>query len=60
MRATGGTCFGDSGGPVFDSTTSNVVVAVNSWVRSSTCSGQSGGYRLDQTDDLNFVGSYLD
>jgi Trypsin len=58
-RATGGTCFGDSGGPVFDSTSSNVVVAVNSWVRSSTCSGQAGGYRLDQPDDLSFVGSYL-
>jgi Trypsin len=60
-RATGGTCFGDSGGPVFESTSSNVVVAVNSWVHNAnTCAGSSGGYRLDQPDDLQFVGSYLE
>ena len=29
--ATGGTCFGDSGGPTFDNTSSNVVVAVTSF-----------------------------
>jgi hypothetical protein len=57
-RASGGTCFGDSGGPVFDNTNSNLVVAVNSWVRSGTCSGQSGGYRLDQPDDLAFLATY--
>jgi hypothetical protein len=57
-RATGGTCFGDSGGPVFDNTNSNLVVAVNSWVLTQTCSGQSGGYRLDQPDDLAFLATY--
>jgi hypothetical protein len=43
---------------VFDNTNSNLVVAVNSWVRSGTCSGQSGGYRLDQPDDLAFLATY--
>ena len=57
-RATGGTCFGDSGGPVFDNTSSNLVVAVNSWVRSTTCSGQAGGYRLDRPDDLAFLATF--
>jgi hypothetical protein len=51
----GGTCFGDSGGPTFDSTDSNLVVAVTSFGFSSTCSGVGGAYRLDQPDDLAFL-----
>jgi hypothetical protein len=54
----GGTCFGDSGGPTFDSTTSNLVVAVTSFGFSSTCSGVGGAYRLDQPDDLRFLRSF--
>jgi hypothetical protein len=42
----GGTCFGDSGGPTFDDTNSNLVVAVTSFGFSSTCSGVGGAYRL--------------
>lgn len=53
----GGTCFGDSGGPVFVAGT-NVITAVNSFVMSSTCSGSSGGYRLDQPDDLAFLAGF--
>ncbi|MFL5926057.1 MAG: trypsin-like serine protease, partial [Gaiellaceae bacterium] len=45
--ATGGTCFGDSGGPTFDNTTSNLVVAVTSWGQSPNCGGKGGVYRLD-------------
>jgi hypothetical protein len=54
----GGTCFGDSGGPTFDDTNSNLVVAVTSFGFSETCSGVGGVYRLDQPDDLAFLASF--
>jgi hypothetical protein len=54
----GGTCFGDSGGPTFDNTSSNLVVAVTSFGFSSTCSGVGGAYRLDQPDDLAFLATF--
>lgn len=57
-HATGGTCFGDSGGPIFDNTDSNVVVAVTSFGFSLTCSGVGGGYRIDQPDDLAFLATF--
>jgi len=54
---TGGTCFGDSGGPIFvDDTTT--LVAVVSFGTSTTCSGTSGAYRLDQADDLAFLATF--
>jgi hypothetical protein len=56
--ATGGTCFGDSGGPTFDNTTSNLIVAVTSWGQSPNCGGKSGVYRLDQSDDLAFLAGF--
>jgi len=56
--ATGGTCFGDSGGPNFlgDTTT---IVAVTSFGVNPNCVGNGGGYRIDQPDDLAFIGSFL-
>ncbi|MGH2462478.1 MAG: hypothetical protein ACRDFZ_02485 [Candidatus Limnocylindria bacterium] len=57
-HAAGGTCFGDSGGPIFDNTDSNVVVAVTSFGFSLTCSGVGGGYRIDQPDDLAFLATF--
>jgi hypothetical protein len=56
---TGGTCFGDSGGPTFDITTpeveeQNLFVAVTSFGFSSTCTA-GGSYRLDQPDDIAFL-----
>lgn len=56
---TGGTCFGDSGGPIFMGTNSHVVGAVTSYGKNAVCAGQGGGYRIDQTDDLEFIGSFL-
>jgi len=56
--ATGGTCFGDSGGPTFDNTSSNVVVAVTSWGISPNCTGIGGVYRVDQPDDQSFLASF--
>lgn len=50
----GGTCYGDSGGPVFDKGT-NVIVAVTSFGMSPNCTGMGGGYRVDQPDDLAWL-----
>lgn len=55
---TGGTCFGDSGGPTFDNTSSNLVVAVTSFGLGPNCTGVGGAYRLDQPDDLAFLATY--
>lgn len=54
----GGTCFGDSGGPVFESD-SNLVVAVTSFGISFNCAEPGGYYRIDQPDDLEFISSFL-
>lgn len=57
--STGGTCSGDSGGPNFIGS-SNVIAGVTSFGLNSTCAGTGGVYRVDRTDDLewltNFVG----
>jgi hypothetical protein len=55
---TGGTCFGDSGGPNFLRDT-RVIAGVNSFVKNNTCGGQSGVYRIDQPDDLPWIMSFL-
>jgi hypothetical protein len=54
---TGGTCFGDSGGPIFVAGTTTIV-AVTSYVKTVTCSGTTGGYRIDQPDDLAFLATF--
>jgi hypothetical protein len=51
---TGGTCFGDSGGPYFIGD-SNVVAGVTSFGVNSTCAGTAGVYRIDQADDLDWL-----
>lgn len=58
-KTTGGTCFGDSGGPTFDISTpdieaDHVIVAVTSFGFTSTCTA-GGSYRIDQPDDLAFL-----
>jgi hypothetical protein len=55
----GGTCFGDSGGPIFREGTLEIV-AVTSFGINLNCAGTSGGYRIDQEDDLEFVSSFLE
>jgi Trypsin len=52
--ATGGTCFGDSGGPNFIGD-SNVVGGVTSYGLNVNCAGTGGVYRVDRADDLNFL-----
>jgi hypothetical protein len=56
--STGGTCFGDSGGPTFDTTNSLLLVAVTSFGYSPNCTGVGGAYRLDQPDDLEFLADF--
>lgn len=59
---TGGTCFGDSGGPNFIGD-SNVVGGVTSFGVNGNCAGTGGVYRVDRADDLNWLysafGDYL-
>ena len=52
----GGTCSGDSGGPVFyGPTTSNVIVAVTSFGMNEWCKGTDFSYRTDRTEVLNWI-----
>jgi hypothetical protein len=55
--STGGTCFGDSGGPNFIGT-SNVIGGVTSFGLNGTCGGTGGVYRVDQPDDLNWLATF--
>ena len=56
--ATGGTCFGDSGGPNFLGS-SSIVAGVTSFGLNDTCGGTGGVFRMDRPDVLDFVRSHL-
>jgi secreted trypsin-like serine protease len=56
--STGGTCFGDSGGPNYLGS-SNVVAGVTSFGLNGTCGGTGGVFRLDHQDVLDFVRGFL-
>lgn len=56
--ATGGTCFGDSGGPIFIAGT-NVIAAITSFGMNSECGGTGGGYRMDVPSSQNFFNAYV-
>lgn len=51
---TGGTCFGDSGGPNFIGD-SLVVGGVTSYGLNGNCAGTGGVYRVDRADDLDWL-----
>lgn len=55
---TGGTCFGDSGGPNFIGDTT-VLAGVTSYGLQSTCAGVGGVYRIDNAEDLAWIRSFL-
>ena len=55
---TGGTCFGDSGGPNLLGGT-DVVLAVNSYVTNGNCAGVGYAARVDVPETLNWIKSLL-
>jgi len=55
-RAGGGSCFGDSGGPVFQS---GYLVADTSFGASQFCRSFGGYYRLDTEDARSFLDDYV-
>lgn len=57
-HSTGGTCFGDSGGPNFLGN-SNVVAAVTSFGKNGNCAGTGGVFRMDRQNVLDFVNGFL-
>jgi hypothetical protein len=55
-NARGGTCSGDSGGPVFlGGFTSNRIVAVTSFGLNGLCRGTDFSYRIDRAEVLNWI-----
>ena len=54
---SGGTCFGDSGGPVIhnDPQLGEVIVGVNSFVLNSNCKGAGFAYRVDTAPVQDFI-----
>lgn len=56
----GGTCNGDSGGPVFWPADSNTVVAVSSWgILNAGCRGVGYYYRTDRGEVLDWIRSVV-
>jgi hypothetical protein len=57
-QGTGGTCFGDSGGPDLLGGT-NTLLAVNSYVTNGNCAGVTYSNRIDLPYALQFIQSYM-
>jgi hypothetical protein len=55
----GGTCFGDSGGPMFIHGTT-VIVSVTSFGLNANCAGVGFNYRLDISNSLDWLTGFLD
>jgi hypothetical protein len=58
VGGVGGSCFGDSGGPVFINDT-NQVLGVVSYGPSATCHGADYAWRVDTQDAYDFVLPFL-
>lgn len=57
-HSTGGTCFGDSGGPNFLGD-SNIVAGVTSFGINGNCAGTGGVFRMDRQNVLDFVNGFM-
>jgi hypothetical protein len=56
----GGTCSGDSGGPVFlGDTDSNLIVGITSFGLNGLCRGTDFAYRIDRPEVLEWINSFL-
>lgn len=53
----GGTCFGDSGGPILSEGT-HTIVAVTSFGLNQNCAGGGFGFRVDTVAVADFLGQY--
>ena len=58
VGGVGGSCFGDSGGPLFVNNT-NIVVAVVSYGFSGTCHGADYSWRVDTVEAQTFLAQFL-
>ena len=57
---TGGTCFGDSGGPVFlGGPESDLIVGITSF-GNNACAGADYSYRVDIEDSRTFLSTYIE
>ncbi len=57
-HATGGTCFGDSGGPNFLGDT-QVIAGVTSFGLNGNCAGTGGVFRVDRRNVLDFINGFI-
>lgn len=57
-HSTGGTCFGDSGGPNFIGD-SRVVGGVTSFGLNGNCAGTGGVFRIDRQNVLDFINDFM-
>ena len=52
----GGTCFGDSGGPML---VGDTIMAVNSFGLNGNCAGIGGAFRIDRALELEWISGFL-
>lgn len=57
-KGRGGTCSGDSGGPVFYPRNSDTIVAVTSFGFNANCRGVDFAYRLDRRAVLDWIATH--
>lgn len=57
-HSTGGTCFGDSGGPNFAGS-SMIIAGVTSFGINGNCAGTGGVFRIDRQNVLDFINDFM-